>query len=460
MSDRIALLIQGLEFRRDRVLEWKERPGESNLEGPQRFNRILSEFVHFAVGVPEFHDELMSLVRRGSELEHEQVGTGLEEVAGELRSLAVELIESSEWKVYFETPHATMNHPARTLVGGASPGTFLAVHEVLSFMAFGDVSDVDVLGSLEGIERIAMHMRQACRAMNTTSPKNLAEWQENWWERLGQVDFELARLSGISAFSRIASGSTSAMRLCATYLAVHPGAAGEAAFPRSSECRTAAEFGPWERERDAAQEDTRLVTHILTQAAARRGGRHQVIERFARLCSWYARDHILDLLKGNATSRKEASLHAYMNEFLFREGYLPLAEVSLGAGRRVDTFAQLSRQLEGDHPPNRDDLLLIEVKQSLGKNLTDSVFSDFIGQAADYALTLAPLVPDLGRTVYLVIFHDGAFNFGVAESVEHGTAEVRPVLVDLGETAVSKRKRRSLKFVAKPQPKITKKKKK
>src|SRR5690606_34833443 len=134
---------------------------------------------------------------------------------------------------------------------------------------------------------------------------------------------------------------------------------------------------------------------------------------------------------------------------LFRDGYLPLVEVSLGPGR-PDTIGV--RRLLSDHAGQMapDDVLLVEVKQAMSGALTDKTFSDWVGQASEYARQVCDELSGADRIAYLLIIYGGSATYSPAPEILMGSTVVRPVFVDVGDKAASQRKSRPLASASRP----------
>ncbi|MBK6942986.1 MAG: hypothetical protein IPH13_22675 [Planctomycetes bacterium] len=456
MTDRVALLIRELEFRRDRVLEWRVPQHDPADRGEQRFHRLVAEFVHFALVTPEFRHKYLSLFRYVASVESAAGTKALKNrVEKCLRKLAKRLIESPEWIRFASTAlvngervAAELEHDFRSV-----PPHYLPRDELVGVIVSGKIHAFPEPAQVDRALWIADVIERAMQSMRKASESNRAKWHEGWFNELHAIRGKLAELEAHYGFEMEYEGAGAAALLESGYQVQHPhgGASRPWGDIERLAIRSMHEVGMVRGGMMATpteiQEACRFLTLVLAHAALRRRSRHDVVDRFAKFCAWYARRDLVDMIR-EAKRRKEARLHTFMNGFLFREGYLPMAEVHLGP-HRPDTLALDLRRLAEAHQSQAqplDDLLLIEVKQSLGRLISNADFTNWVGQAATYAAQVAHFIPALDRCVYLLVFVDGKLAYGAPEAIEFQGATVRPVLVDLGDIDTSKRKPQLLEF--------------
>ncbi len=174
-------------------------------------------------------------------------------------------------------------------------------------------------------------------------------------------------------------------------------------------------------------DECRQVYHAVDEYLLTGKSKSALIERLKTYCMWIRRD---DFPKANAEG-KEDKVSKIVSEFIFNQGYFPIVRFRAGKSE-PDILYEPSGVVHWDNS------VLIELKQYIGKTYSKKQFQLDVGQARDYLSIVKGVKPDIGDTVYLLVFYAGTKRFILDESFSDDKVQVEFIYV--GEGSPSKLK--------------------
>lgn len=457
MTDRHSLVVEGLTFYFHEI-ELAPSPKHAGIytDAPIFFARI-AEFINFVAVTSSLASHFSDLLAKATAAHTSTMLQGLHrQFEQQIVGVASELRDSPAWNVFCmarESPDGNSQRIAardyHSLLEGPSPtpGDRTLVRMADSrYQYFGHVGDFSIaksaLAFIVGLYRdVQKHAGQLLHA----------NWDPIWRNAIEELTATLNSIQDAWMTATDYCGADAASRLARVYFHVNPDSRLLVAPGDLHRTRTLySAHHHSERMYDVnaysqAIVDCRKITFTLKHALYSRYAMHRAVERAVHFCEWFAREQLLEYVR-QAKNKVEGPLHAFLNEFLFREGYFPIPEPQFGRDR-IDTLAEpLQRLLEEAWPVAHDsDVILLEVKQSMSKRISARRFTEWVGQTLRYVTRISTLKPGVAGTGYLLVFYAGSMRYS-ADVVDIGGFKIVPQFIYLGTTPASKSEPCPLRF--------------